>query len=167
MNTNTNSAQAHALVINRTFDAPRDLVWKVWTQPEHITHWWGPGNFTAPVCNVDFRVGGRYLYCMRSPEGQDFWSTGEYKEIAEPERIVCTDAFADEQGNQVPASHYGMPGEWPEEMLLTITFEEREGKTHLTLRHEGTPAGEMSEMTEAGWGESLDKMAAHINRINE
>lgn len=166
MNTNMNTNSAEALVINRTFDAPRDLVWNVWTQPEHIAHWWGPRNFTAPVCNVDFRVGGRYLYCMRSPEGQDFWSTGEYREIVEPERIVCTDAFADEKGNPVPASHYGMPGEWPEEMLLTITFEEREGKTHLTLRHEGTPAGEMSEMTAAGWGESFDKMAAYVNELN-
>jgi len=135
------------------------MVWKAWAEPEHVMKWWGPKNFTAPFCKMDFRVGGKYLYCMRSPEGQDFWSTGVYKEIVPLEKIVCTDSFADEKGNIVPASQYGMPGDWPEELLVTVTFEDEGGKTKMTLRHVGLPAGDMGEMAGAGWNESFDKLA--------
>jgi uncharacterized protein YndB with AHSA1/START domain len=69
------------LIITRIFDAPRELVWKAWTEPEQLMRWWGPKSFTSPVCKIDLRVGGVYLYCMRSPEGQDYWNTGVYKEI--------------------------------------------------------------------------------------
>ncbi len=120
------------LVITRIFDAPRELVWKAWTDPERVKRWWGPKGFTTPVSEIDFRVGGAYLYCMRSPEGQDYWSTGVYREIVEPEQIVYTDSFSDAEGNLVPASYYGMSGDWPLELLVTVTFEEHEGKTKLT-----------------------------------
>jgi uncharacterized protein YndB with AHSA1/START domain len=96
---------------------------------------------------------------MRSPDGKDYWSTGVFREIVPPERIVCTDSFADERGNVVPATHYGMTGDFPLEMLVTVTFEEIEGKTKMTLRHVGLPAGTMSDMTNAGWNESFDKLA--------
>jgi uncharacterized protein YndB with AHSA1/START domain len=161
--TTTNSPAATAaegeLVITRIFDAPRELVWEAWTEPERCKRWWGPKNFTTPFCRIDLRVGGAYLNCMRSPEGQDYWSTGVYREIVEPSRLVCTDSFADEEGNVVPASHYGMSGEWPLELLVTVTFEEQEGRTRLTLRHVGIPAGEMREQCGAGWNESFDKLA--------
>jgi len=147
------------LVITRVFDEPRELVWKAWTDPERMKRWWGPKNFTAPVCKIDLRVGGVYLYCMRSSEGQDYWSTGVYREIVPQERIVCTDSFADEKGNPVPASHYGMGGDWPAELLVTVTFAESAGKTKFTLRHVGIPAGQMKELTSAGWNESFDKLA--------
>jgi uncharacterized protein YndB with AHSA1/START domain len=163
-NTPTEAPSERELVITRLFNAPRELVWKAWTEPEHMKHWWGPQNFTAPVCKIDLRVGGTYLYCMRSPEGQDYWSTGVYREIVPPERIVCTDSFADEQGNRVPASHYGMGGDWPSELLVTVTFEEHEGKTKFTLRHAGIPAGEMSDLTRAGWNESFDKLAEALEK---
>lgn len=145
------------LVITRVFDAPRALVWEVWTKPEHLQRWWGPKNFTAPVCRMDFRVGGKFLFCMRSPEGKDYWNTGEFLEIVPPERLVMTDCFADAKGNVVPASHYGMGGDWPLELKITLTFEEQAGKTKMTLRHEGIPSGKMTEMTDAGWNESFDK----------
>jgi uncharacterized protein YndB with AHSA1/START domain len=119
----------------------------------------GPRGFTTPACKIDFRVDGVYLNCMRSPEGQDYWSTGVYQDIVPLERIVCTDSFADEQGNVVPASHYGMEGDFPLEMLVTVTFEEREGKTILTLRHAGLPAGESRDGAQQGWSESLEKLA--------
>lgn len=157
-NRSATRATARELVISRIFEAPRALVWRAWTDPEQIKRWWGPKGFTAPVCKIDLRVGGAYLYCMRSPEGQDYWSTGTYREIVEPERIVATDSFADEKGNRVPASHYGMPGDWPDELVVTVTFEEQDGKTKLTLRHAGMPA-EMSDDATAGWNESLDKLA--------
>ena len=147
------------LVIERVFDAPRELVWRAWTDPEMFTKWWGPKGFTTPHCEIDLRVGGRLLNCMRSPEGQDYWSTGVYREIVPLERIVCTDSFADEKGNVVPATHYGMTADVPLEMLVTVTFEDLDGKTRMTLRHEGLPAGEMREGAGTGWSESFDKLA--------
>src|SRR3990172_11935266 len=76
-NAPTSSTQRE-LVIERIFDAPRELVWRAWTDPERVMRWWGPKGFTAPACQVDIRVGGTYLWCMRSPEGQHLWSTGVY-----------------------------------------------------------------------------------------
>jgi uncharacterized protein YndB with AHSA1/START domain len=152
------------IIITRIFDAPRELVWRAWTEPERIMRWWGPKGYTAPACKLDFRIGGKYHFCMRSPEGKDYWSTGVYREIVEPERIVCTDSFADEHGNPVPASHYGMAGDWPSELLVTVTFEEHEGKTKMTLRHVGIPAGEMKEMAGVGWNESFDKLAETLEK---
>jgi uncharacterized protein YndB with AHSA1/START domain len=159
-------AREGEVVITRIFDAPRELVWKAWTEPEHLRRWWGPKNFTSPACQIDLRVGGKYLYCMRSPEGQDFWSTGVYREIVPFEKLVCTDSFADENGNVVPATHYGMGADFPLEMEVTVTFEEQEGKTRMTLRHVGLPAGQMREMTGAGWNESFDKLAATVEKAD-
>ena len=147
------------IVITRFFDAPRELAWRTWTEPELVMQWWGPKNYTSPSCRIDLRVGGSYLYCMRSPEGKDYWSTGIYREIKRPERIVCTDSFADEKGNVVPATYYGMSKDFPAEMLVTVTFEVQAVRTRLTLRHTGLPAGDISDLTRAGWNESLDKFA--------
>ena len=157
-NAPTSSTQQE-LVIERIFDAPRELVWKAWTDPEHVKRWWGPKGFTSPACELDLRVGGKYLWAMRSSEGQDLWSTGVYREIVPLERIVCTNSFADENGNVVPASHYGITADLPLEMLATVTFEELDGKTKLTLEH-SIPAS-LAEQVGAreGWSESFDKLA--------
>jgi uncharacterized protein YndB with AHSA1/START domain len=153
------------LVIERIFDAPRELVWKAWTDPQLVKQWWGPSGFTAPLAEMDFRVGGKYLFAMQSAEfneGRTIWSTGVYEEIVPFERIVCTDCFADEKGNVVPAAHYGITQEFPLETRLVLTFEDLGGKTKMTLRHEGMPGGEMGEGAGSGWNESLDKLAASI-----
>jgi uncharacterized protein YndB with AHSA1/START domain len=169
MNTKRNDATdepaEQALVITRIFDAPPELVWKAWTDPELVKRWWGPTGFTSPVCKIDLRVGGTYHYCMRSPEGQDYWSTGVYHEIVPLERIVATDSFADEEGNVVPATYCGMSSDFPLELLVTVTFEEHRGKTKFTLRHVGIPAGQMTELTEAGWNGSFDKLAQVLKSI--
>jgi uncharacterized protein YndB with AHSA1/START domain len=147
------------LIITRSFDAPLRSVWKAWTDPEHLKRWWGPKNFTSPFCKLDLHVGGKYLYCMRSKEGQEFWSTGTYKEIIPFERLVCADSFADEKGNAVPASYYDMPGDdWPMELTVTIVLEDLCGKTKMTLTHVGIPAGQMKEMCSTGWNQSFDKL---------
>ena len=99
---------------------------------------------------------------MRGPDGKDYWSTGVYREIVPTERLVVTDSFADEKGNVVPASHYGIAGDFPLELLVTVTFEKVGNKTKMTLKHEGIPEGMMREMTETGWSESFDKLAEHI-----
>ena len=149
--------------VTRTFDAPRDLVWKAWTEPERLRQWWGPNGFTSPVARTDLRIGGRYLWGMRSPDGQDFFSTGVFREIVEPERLAFTDSFADAEGNVVPASHYGMPGDWPAENVMTVTFEERDGRTAVAVREEGIPE-EMRGPSEEGMRESFEKLADYLKK---
>lgn len=162
MSQNVNPAENSDLVITRIFDAPRALVWKAWTDPQHTMRWWGPKGFTSPTCKIDLRVSGKYLFCMKAPDGKEYWSTGEYREIVPIERVVCTDHFSDERGNIIPASTYGLGEDWPDELVVTVTFEDVGGKTKLTLRHAGIPAGNMKEMTGAGWNESLDKLAESL-----
>jgi len=156
-------AKENELVVTRTFDAPRDRVWKAWTEPEEVKRWWGPKGFTAPFSKIDLRVGGKYLYCMRSPDGKDYWGTGVYREVVPKTKIVATDSFADANGNVVPASHYGFTADFPLELLVTITLEDVGGKTKMTLRHSGFPAGPDREGAEQGWTESFEKLAASIS----
>jgi uncharacterized protein YndB with AHSA1/START domain len=153
------------LVIERIFHTPRGLVWRAWTDPEQVMRWWGPKGYTAPVCKIDLRVGGTFLYCMRSPEGIEYWNTGVFQEIVPLEKIVCTDSFADQTGKVVPATYYGFSPDFPLELLMTVTFEDLAGKTRLTLRHTGLPAGEIQESARAGWNESLDKFARALDEL--
>jgi len=155
------------ITIIRIFDAPRELVWKAWTEPEHMMRWWGPKDFTSPVCLIDLRVGGEYLNAMRSPQGKDFWSKGVYREVVAPERMVMTDSFADESGNVVSASYYGMSPKWPMELLITVTFEEDNGKTKQTLKHSGIAGISAKDRTDMmqGWSESFDKLADYLTKI--
>ena len=150
------------LIITRIFDAPSELVWRAWTNPEMMKKWWGPKIFTAPTIKIDFRVGGKYLYCMRDPEGKNYWSTGIYREIVPMKKIVATDSFADEKGNVVSASYYGMQSDFPMEMTVIIAFEEQKGKTKMTLRHVGMPTGQMEEMAGQSWNESFDKLVESL-----
>ena len=155
--------QAEQVLITRVFDAPREVVWKAWTECERLVRWWGPKDFMTPLCKIDLRPGGMFHYCMRSPEGHDYCGKGAYREIVEPKRIVYTDSFADEEGNLVPATYYGMSADYPLEMLVTVTFEEIEGKTKLTLQHAlgSVPASER-DLCQQGWSESLDKLAGDL-----
>jgi len=156
------AASRQELVMTRLFDAPRELVWKAWTDPERLKRWWGPAGFTAPSAKLHLHVGGKYLFCMRSADGRDYWITGVYREIVPMERIVCTDSSADEWGNVVPATYYGMSPDFPLEMLVTVTFEERDGKTKMTLRLSGIPSGPDSQGAEQGLNQSFDKLAEDL-----
>jgi len=147
------------LVITRMFDAPPGLVWRHFTNPELVKRWWGPEGYTAPHVSIDLRVGGESLYCMRSPEGRDIWSKGVYKEIIPLKRIVTTDSFADEKGNVVPATYYGMSSDFPLEPLITMTFKEYGGMTEFTLKHSGMPSGPDLDGARTGWNQSFDKLA--------
>ncbi len=151
------------LIVTRFFDARRELVWKAWTEPWRTMRWWGPSGFTSPASKIDLRVGGKYHNCMRSPDGKDFWSTGEYREIVEPSRLVMTDSFADEKGNVVPASHYGFSADFPE-MLITVTLEDLGDKTMLVLRHSTIDNSELKDRDEMeqGWEEFFDKLDAFL-----
>jgi uncharacterized protein YndB with AHSA1/START domain len=150
-------AEQNELKIVRTFNAPKELVWKAFSQPEHLKKWWGPKEYTAPDCNMDFRIGGKYHVSMMDAAGKKIWSTGVYKEIIPNKKLVATDSFADENGNVVSGDQYGMPG-MPLEFIITIELEEENGKTKMTLLHAGFPAGEMQKGANEGWNSSFDKM---------
>jgi uncharacterized protein YndB with AHSA1/START domain len=160
-NRNDQATIENDIVIQRVFDLPVSVVWQAWTDPEYFKKWWGPNGFTSPSTKMEARVGGKYLNCMRSPEGKDYWSTGTVKEFTPEKKLVITDSFSDEKGNIKNASEYGMPGEWPDELLITVTMEEADGATKLRLHHEGIPP-EMHDECIQGWNESLDKLEKNI-----
>lgn len=157
--TTMEQAERRELVVSRSFNAPREQVWKAFTDPTMVKRWWGPKGFTAPVIESEPKAGGRYLYCMRSPDGKDYWSAGWFKEFTPPERLVAIDSFADREGNIVPASTYGLSGDWPLETEMTITFEEEDGGTRLTMREKDVPGGPDHDASIQGWNESMDKLA--------
>ncbi len=147
--------------IIREFSAPREAVWNAWTKPDQMMQWWAPNGYTCPVAKMDVRDGGKYHAAMRSEKGEMHWSTGTYKEIKPLQRMVITDHFADEQGNIIKAESAGMPGNWPDTLMVTVTFEEAANGTRMTMKHEGVPA-EMRAMCAQGWHECFDKMAALV-----
>ncbi len=151
----------NSLVIQRVFRLPASSVWRALTEEEEFKKWWGPKDFTTPYSKMENKVGGRYLSCMRSPDGKDYWSTGEVKELVPEKKLVVTDNFSDEKGNVKPASEYGMPGDWPKELLITFELDEADGATKLRLTHEGIPP-EMHDECMQGWNESFDKLEANI-----
>jgi uncharacterized protein YndB with AHSA1/START domain len=140
------------VTITRTFDAPRDLVWKAWTDPELIKGWFGPNMFTIPLAELDVRPGGEFLIHMQGPDGEIYPDIGKYHEIEPPERMVFTSsAFEDENG------------EYLLEVLNTLTLIEQNGKTDMVLNCEVIRAapqvqGALAGM-EQGWSESFDKLA--------
>ena len=124
--------------------------------------WYGPAGFTMPACEIDFRVGGRHLWGLRSPDGWAYWTTGVYREIVPFERFVATDTLADEHGNVVPAAHYGMGGDAPMETLITVTFEDLGGKTKITLRQAGWADDSMAAGAAGGWNQAFDKLSSTL-----
>jgi uncharacterized protein YndB with AHSA1/START domain len=120
----------NVFVISRVFDAPRELMWKVWTDCNHLKHWWGPKGFTVRICKLDLRPGGLLHYCLRGLDGKDMWGKFVYREIAKPKRLVFVNSFSDEKGG---TTRHPLHLDWPLEMLSTITFAEHDGKTMLTI----------------------------------
>ena len=155
------SALQNEIVINRVFNLPVSVVWLAWTDAEYFKKWWGPRGFTCPSSKMEARVGGKYLSCMRGPDGKEFWSTGVVKELIPERKLVVTDSFSDDKGNIKPASEYGMPGDWPKELLITVYLEEADGATKMKVKHQGVP-NEMREDCIKGWNESLDKLEENI-----
>src|SRR6266404_5691693 len=157
----------HEFVLTRVFDAPRKLIWKAFTDPEHMKHWWGPKGFTVRITKMDFRPGGTYHYCMRSPDGRDMWGKFVYREIVAPERIVFINSFSDEKGG---LTRHPMSPTWPLEMLSTFTFAENDGKTTFTIKWAPHNATETERKTfddgrkgmQQGWTGTLDQLADYL-----
>lgn len=146
------------IVVSRSFDAPLELLWKAWIEPEHFMKWYGPKDFTTPSCEIDLKVGGRHLWSMKSPDGMQMFYTGTYKEIVPMERIVYTDSLSDAKGNVMSPTVMGMPDGSPETMDVTVTFAHEDGKTTVTVSHVGH--GEGADLAGVGWEQAFDKLTA-------
>ena len=147
--TATQPTAQHELVITRTFDAPRALVFKAWSAPEHMVRWLGPKDFTAPHCTMEFRVGGAYRACICSPDSKEYWMRGIYREIVKPERIVFTFSWEED-------------GERGHENLITVTFAEQGEKTHMTFRQAFFEFVEQRDSHHEGWSECIDRLAQYL-----
>jgi uncharacterized protein YndB with AHSA1/START domain len=152
-------------IITRVFDAPRDLVFKAWTEPERLMRWWGADGFTTPLCKIDLRPGGVFHLCMRSPEGRELWCKGVYREIVRPARIVFFEFFSDEAGHLLRPAHYGMGADWPAEKLVCVTFAEHEGGTKLTVQQTNLESIAKRSGVLQGWTESFDRLADDLAKI--
>jgi uncharacterized protein YndB with AHSA1/START domain len=151
------------VAITRVFDAPVELVWKAWTDPEYLMRWWGPTGFTACQCKIDFREGGKFIFCMRAPKefqgGRDFYTSGEYKKIVPLNLIEFTQGLSDKDGNRIDPTTMGMPADFPKEIPSTLAFKRVGNKTELIATEYGWTVGQMRDMSEAGLNECLDKLA--------
>ena len=144
------------LEITRIFDAPRALVWKAWTDPQFVMQWWGPKGFTSPACKIDFRVGGQYLYCMRAPDGHEYWSGGEYSEIIALEKIVSILFYANQNGKVKSADKNDV------EVRDLVTFEDiGNGQTKLIFKRSHWDEGE-----DIGSNQIFDKLAALVAELS-
>ena len=152
------------MVVTRIFDAPRELVWKAWTDPKYVMQWWGPKGFTSPVCKMDFRVGGKFLWCMKGPDGEVVgWNGGEYFEIVEHEKIVYSMYFADAEGNKVDPTQYGIELAAMDDAHDVVLFEDfGDGQTTLTLIGSEPMESARDSGQLEGWNEQLDKVAAVV-----
>ena len=159
-----NAKNAERMTITRTFDAPRELLWKAWTDPAYVMQWWGPQGFTSPVCHIDFRVGGKFLCCMQAPDGQQFWNAGDYHEIVPQQKIVSSMYFADKDGNRVEPAHYGIEHEAIEDAHDTALFDDLgDGRTRLTFIGNETMESAKESGQLEGWVQILDKLAAVVD----
>ncbi len=118
-------------IVTRTFNAPRNLVYKAFTDAESLAKWWGPKGFNMLVSKLELKPEGLFHYRMQSPEGFEMWGKFVYKEINAPEKIVFISAFSDEQGNTTRAPFSPV---WPMEVLNVLTLLEENGKTTLTIK---------------------------------
>jgi uncharacterized protein YndB with AHSA1/START domain len=153
----TDGDGAHdSLVLERTLDAPLELVWQMWTEPDHFKAWYGPDGASIPVAELDVRVGGTRRVCMEigAPNGtMRIWFTGQHLEIDRPARLVYTESMTDEHGN--PMSPDGHPASTE----VVVELEAVAGKTLMRLTHMGIPAGSPGA---AGWMMALDKLTTHL-----
>ena len=155
-------ADDNAVVIERSFEAPTELVWKMWTDPEHFKAWYGPDGASIPVADMDLRVGGSRLVCMEmtTPNGpMQMWFTGEYLEVDPTDRLVYTESMSDEDGNVKSAADMGMPEGFPMTTEVIVELEAVGAGTKMVMTHAGVPADSPGG---AGWKMAIDKLITYI-----
>ena len=147
------------VTLTRIIDAPRALVWAAWTEPKHMAQWWGPHQFTNPVCEMDVRPGGKMLIHMKAPDGTVYPMTGTFTEVVKPERLVFK-AFAE----SIDGTKYL-------ESVTEVTFEEQDGRTQLTVNAKARGlhpmAPQMLAGMDAGWAQSLERLAELVMQLTK
>ncbi len=161
---------APEFVTTRVFNAPRDLVFRTFTEREHLTRWWGPKGFTVRSCQIDLRPGGLFHYGLQAPDGSILWGKWVFRDIVRPKSLVTVVSFSDEDGGQT--RHPYVPN-WPLETLTTTTLMEQDGRTVVTLT--ATPAGasEAERISfeaglpsmQQGYAGTLDQLAEHLAKL--
>ena len=155
------------LVITRVFDAPRDLVWKAFTEPDRLTHWWGPKGFTTHVLKLELRPDGVFFYSQKTPDGREMFGKWVYREIVALERLVIVSSFTDDKENLV---RHPLSANWPLEMQGRSTFTKNQGRTTLTIRTKPINASESERKTfydgessmEQGFAGTFDRLDEHL-----
>ena len=142
------------IVLTREIAAPRTLLFRLWTEPEHLMRWWGPQTTTASSVSVDLREGGAWRHCILTAEGKEYWSHGRYLEIVPPERLVFTFAWEGQDGK---------PGH---QMQVTVELHELGEKTRLVFRKVELPDDTELKLQTGGWEQALDKYVAYAEAIS-
>lgn len=159
-------AEAPDFILSRIFDAPRRLLWQCWTDPTHLSRWWGPEGFTSPLCEIDLKPGGAFRLVIRSPDGQDYPMRGIFREILPLERIVKEDDVSEhsEQWHDLVDPDRKGQGKRPIPMLTTVTFEDAAQGTRVTVKTSFPSLQLRDNFVKAGmkegWSSSFDRLAA-------
>lgn len=144
------------LTFTQVLNAPRELVFRAFSQSEHVKQWWGPEGWAMPVCTIDFRPGGTWLYCIRNAEGEEHWAKAVYREIEPPERIVFTDNMVDDRGNRIE--------DFPSR-LVTVTFDDLDGTTRLRVHVRLESAADLKKLVEMGFVKHFPETLEHLEQL--
>lgn len=150
------------LIIERSFDVPVDVVWLMWTDPDHFKQWYGPGGAAIPSAQMDLQIGGTRRVCMEVATlngPRQMWFIGEYREVVENKRLVYTESMADEHGNVLSAADMGMPAGHPTTTEVRVEFEDHGARTKMVMTHVGVAADSSGA---AGWTMAFDKLGARL-----
>lgn len=158
-------------VISRTFNTSRENMWQAWTDCERFKQWFGPKGVTMPTASMDFRPGGTFHYCMRTPDGKDMWGKFVYRDIVAPEKITLVSSFSNAAGR---VTRHPMSSTWPLEMHSTFTMTEKDGRTTATI--EWFPINATPEEVKTfegahdgmkqGWAGTFDQLDAYLTKKN-
>jgi uncharacterized protein YndB with AHSA1/START domain len=163
LNTLLIQAMANQIEVTRTFNAPVEMVWKVWTDPELVKRWWGPKHFISPLAKIDFREGGKSIVSMKAPKemgNQEFYSIWEYVRIIPLQTIEFIQNLSDIDGNRTDPTKFGMPADFPMDIKTVVTFRQvANSKTEMTII-EYAEMGITSNFAQIGLEQSMDKMVA-------
>ncbi len=163
----TTSVKKEDLVVTRIFDAPLELVWKAWTEPERVMRWWGPAYYTSPSCKLDLRVGGKYVFAMQAPAdqgGQISYTSGVFQKIVPMQLLEFTQGLSDQDGNRIDPAEAGMPPDFPKELHTVVTFRAKGEMTEITLTMSGWTPSQMFVYALAGTQQEMDKLSAYVAR---
>jgi uncharacterized protein YndB with AHSA1/START domain len=144
------------LTFTQVLDAPRELMFKVFSESEHVKQWWGPEGWMMPVCTIDFRPGGTWLYCIRNAEGEEHWAKAVYREIELPERIVFTDNMVDAGGSPIESSP---------PKRVTVTFDDVDGKTRLRVYIQLESAADLKKLVDMGFARHFPETLQHLEQL--